>query len=121
MIEIAAKQQGVRVEYDLSDTPLKLTVDVIQIQQAILNLARNSIEAMENRSTKTLTIEANLTEQGKTYIRVADTGPGLPEGWIGGETTKESGMGVGLRIVKAITAAHDGVFENDKTNVSLIL
>ena len=91
-----------------------MLVDKVQIQQVLLNLMRNAIEAMEgNAKRRELMISAKATDADMAMISVGDTGPGIaPEvadrlfqPFI---TTKRHGMGVGLSICRTIIEAHGG-------------
>jgi signal transduction histidine kinase len=108
LIDLAAAEGKTTALMDLPEEPLPLHVDVLQIQQAILNLARNSIEAMEDVIVRKLTITAARNETGKPCITIKDTGPGISERPAVGESAKSAGMGVGLQVVDAIMNAHDG-------------
>lgn len=86
--------------------------DKIQVQQVILNLIRNAIEAMQAADKRELTV-TTAERDGMAEIAVADTGPGIaPE--IKAQlfqpfvTTKPNGMGVGLSISRGIIEAHGG-------------
>jgi len=83
------------------------------VQQVILNLMRNAIEAMEDSPRRELTLSTMPGEDGMVVIEVSDTGSGIaPE--IGAQlfqpfvTSKASGMGVGLSISRTIIEAHGG-------------
>jgi two-component system sensor kinase FixL len=88
-------------------------IDKVQIQQVILNLVRNALEAMRGMPEGRLVIEAAPGGPGFVTVSVVDTGPGLaPE--VASRlfqpftTTKEQGMGVGLSICQSIVETHDG-------------
>jgi two-component system, LuxR family, sensor kinase FixL len=92
--------------------PLVL-IDKIQIQQVIINLIRNSIEAMQSEAKRELRIMTSGAEGGGVRLDVRDSGPGLsPE--VASRlfhpfvTTKEKGMGIGLSICHSIVEAHGG-------------
>jgi two-component system, LuxR family, sensor kinase FixL len=109
---VGAKQSGVRVSLELDyDLPL-VVVDPVQIQQVVLNLVRNAIEAMEEVERRELTI-ATRVDGDEIEASVADTGSGIaPEladrlfqPFV---TTKKTGMGLGLSICREIVEAHHG-------------
>ncbi len=111
---VGAKEKGVRVSFRFDpDAPLVLA-DRIQIQQVLLNLIRNAIEAMQDVSRRELIVATRaLPDDGQVEISVEDTGPGLaPE--VAAQlfqpfvTTKKHGMGVGLSICRTIVESHGG-------------
>ena len=91
-------------------------VDPIQIEQVILNLVKNSMEAMHeaNSTTRELTIKTEINGDDYIQVTVSDTGPGLDEHsqhqiFEPFVTTKEgAGMGMGLSISRSIIEAHHG-------------
>ena len=109
---VGAKEQGVRVrtQYDLA-VDLVLA-DKVQVQQVLLNLMRNAIEAMAGSPRRDLSLSTAAAE-GMAVISVADTGPGI-DAEIEAQlfqpfvTTKPHGMGVGLSISRTIVQAHGG-------------
>ena len=110
-----AKRSQVSIELNLDRTLKKVPIQTIQIQQVILNLAQNAIEAMaevaENR--RHLTIATNTAGNNAITVTVADTGPGI-ERKVAEQlfhpfvTTKTRGMGLGLSISKGIIDLHRG-------------
>ncbi|WP_449411360.1 PAS domain S-box protein [Methylobacterium komagatae] len=111
---VGAKEKGIRVRFTLDpDAPLVLA-DRIQVQQVLLNLIRNAIEAMQDASNRELTVATRaLSDEGFVEVCVSDTGTGLaPE--VATQlfkpfvTTKASGMGVGLSICRTIVESHGG-------------
>ncbi len=111
---VGAKEKGVRVRFDLApDAPLVLA-DRIQVQQVLLNLIRNAIEAMQDMPLRELVVATRaVPAERAAEVSVRDTGTGIaPE--IAEQlfqpfvTTKPHGMGVGLSICRTIVEAHGG-------------
>ena len=110
---VGAKEQGVKTVFRFDTRTGPVLVEKVQIQQVLLNLIRNAIEAMNGCAQKELVVETALLDQGMVEVRVADTGSGLAEEVIPRlfqpfVTTKPTGMGVGLSISKRIIEAHGG-------------
>jgi len=110
---VGAKDTGVRVRFDFGPGTDFVLADKVQIQQVLLNLMRNAIEAMEGSPTRDLVIGTAKAANHMIEIRVTDTGSGIaPE--IAGQlfqpfvTTKRQGMGVGLSISRTIVESHGG-------------
>jgi two-component system sensor kinase FixL len=103
----------VRVHYRSSPEVDRAVVDKIQIQQVLVNLLRNAVEAMDESPRRELTVELALADPGQVCISVIDTGPGISaevaerlfQPFV---TTKTQGMGVGLSICRSIIEAHGG-------------
>jgi signal transduction histidine kinase len=108
--------KGLKIEIlpELSPTPLQVNADTIQIQQVVMNLARNGFDAISEHSTTNRKIVVSTGHDGKmAVVSVSDTGGGLsvdnPERVFDPFfSTKKGGMGMGLAIVRMIVAAHDG-------------
>jgi two-component system sensor kinase FixL len=108
-----AADDNVRLHIELSPDLPPILADRVQIQQVIINLLRNAVEAMQASATRDITITTRRTEPKTVEAAVADTGPGLPqevaarlfEPFV---STKEKGMGVGLSICRTIIEAHGG-------------
>ena len=110
---IGAKERGVKVQLQSAPQLPDVLIDKVQIQQVVVNLMRNAIEAMELSHRRELTISAAMNEDGTVVISIVDTGPGIaPE--VAARlfqpfvTTKAQGMGVGLSICRSIVEAHNG-------------
>jgi two-component system sensor kinase FixL len=110
---VGAKDQGVRVRFQLDPTVDLVMADKVQIQQVLHNLIRNAIESMEGCEKRELLVSTTPADDDMVAISVADTGAGIaPE--IASQlfqpfvTTKRHGMGVGLSISRTIVEAHGG-------------
>ncbi len=110
---VGAKDKGVRVSFDFAPRIDFVLADKVQIQQVLLNLMRNAIEAMEGCERRELLVSTAPKPDNMAEISVADTGAGIaPE--IGAQlfqpfvTSKAHGMGVGLSISRTIIEAHGG-------------
>jgi len=110
---VGAKATGVRVGFSFDPSLSYVLADKIQVQQVLLNLVRNAIEAVQEVERRELTIATTLRDDGMAEISLTDTGPGIaPE--IKDQlfqpfvTTKPNGMGVGLSICRTIIEAHGG-------------
>lgn len=93
--------------------------DPVQIQQVLLNLIRNALEAMEGSAVRRLRVWST-DEPDRQRIRVSDTGHGLSDEVAEGlfsafRTTKRDGLGVGLTICKTIIEAHGGAIGVEQT------
>jgi len=109
---VGAKERGIRVDLGVHAEVPPVAVDRVQIQQVLLNLMRNAVEAMESVSRRELTVSTELTE-GMVQVSIADTGPGVPEDvqarlFQPFVTTKNEGMGIGLSVCRTIVEAHAG-------------
>ena len=102
----------VQLRLQLDPAAATAVIDKVQIQQVLFNLLRNAIEAMANSPRAEITI-STAPHGDLVEIRVADTGPGLPEEvqaklFQPFVTTKQNGMGVGLSICRGIAQSHGG-------------
>jgi two-component system sensor kinase FixL len=110
---VGAKEQGIRVRFQIDAAHDLVLVDKVQIQQVMLNLIRNAMEAMEQSLRRELLIASRSPDGDLVEVSVADTGLGIaPE--ISAQlfqpfvTTKLYGMGVGLSISRSIVESHGG-------------
>jgi two-component system sensor kinase FixL len=110
---VGAKDQGVRVRFQFDPTANLVLADKVQIQQVLLNLLRNAVEAMESSQKRELVISTESIKDGMIAISVADTGSGIAPEMMAQlfqpfVTNKRHGMGVGLSISRTIIEAHGG-------------
>lgn len=123
LAEVDARKHGIPVHLQLAPDLPEVRVDPVQLQQVILNLIRNALEAMEEtpRARARVDVRTALEDNGQVSIRVVDAGPGLGEDALKRVfdpffTTKATGMGMGLSISHSIITAHGGtltVHNND--------
>jgi two-component system sensor kinase FixL len=113
IIAVMARDANVRVVYDLYKGDDVVIADRIQIQQLLVNLARNAIEAVTKYPNRQLNISTRLDAEDRLVTTVEDSGPGIDEGVAGRlfqplASTKPEGMGLGLSISSAIVENHKG-------------
>lgn len=110
---MGAREKGVEPAFDLDPYASPVLVDKVQIQQVLINLIRNAIEAMSESAVRKLTVSSRPDQPGFVRVIVADTGPGVaPE--IAAQlftafvSSKTEGMGLGLSICRTIVEANGG-------------
>lgn len=109
-----ASRRSTLIEYEFDDPVLEVLVDRYQIQQIIINLVTNAVDAMQDIDRQPLLrIRIRNSEGGHVLTEFIDNGPGLPNDcadkiFDAFVSTKENGMGIGLAISRSIVEAHDG-------------
>jgi two-component system sensor kinase FixL len=110
---IGASERGIKATFELAHGLPPAMIDRVQIQQVIINLVRNSVDALSEAGHGEITISTRQAAPEMVEIEVRDTGPGLDEGvaqrlFQPFVTTKPGGIGIGLSICRTIVEAHDG-------------
>ena len=116
------KDKGINIEIKVNPKNLHFVFDRKMIEQVIINLIKNSIEALENRLHKVIKIGANETNNSLEII-IKDTGIGMKneikeDVFIPFFTTKDNGSGIGLSLSKEIMQKHQGdIFFNSEYDI----
>ena len=110
---IGAAHLGTRVDVQLATELPPVLVNKVQIQQVLVNLFRNALEAMRRTEPRVLAVATECDDPGFVTVSVSDTGPGIAPEVLGRlfqpfTTTKQTGMGIGLKICQSIIEAHEG-------------
>lgn len=114
-LQIELRDYELDIELDLTESLPQVRADRILIEQVIINLIKNALEAMQemDKSKRHLTLQTKLCHDSGVEVLVHDTGPGLQEYEIEKifepfYTTKPEGMGMGLAIIRSIIDSHGG-------------
>ena len=110
---VGTREHGIDVQVRLDPRADEVVVDRVQIQQVLLNLVRNAVEALLDSPTKSLKISSSAEPPGCVTVSVEDTGSGIsedvaPQLFQPFVTSKQTGMGIGLSICRTIVEAHGG-------------
>ena len=107
------QEHGVELRTELDESLRALEGDRVQLQQVVLNLVMNAIEAMQSAAPRILSIRSCVSKQNFVHVAVEDTGTGIDPSnhnhiFNPMFTTKERGMGIGLSICRSIIESHNG-------------
>ena len=109
---VGSREHGIKSIFEFGPEEVFVMVDKVQIQQVLINLMRNAMEAMRDSDVKELLVSTHTVGE-RMRVEVADTGPGVSDEiaerlFQPFVTTKSGGMGVGLSISKRIIESHGG-------------
>lgn len=107
LLASAWAQAGGRVDLRVEPPSLALRTDAAQLEQVLINLAQNALQACAGQPAPQLSLEARLSRGGRLRLTVADNGPGVPPGletqiFTPFFSTREGGSGVGLAVVRQL-------------------
>lgn len=107
------KVRGVTLEVSVDPSGLELNADRDMVEQMLINMIQNAAQALDGSAERRIILSARLSKRGHIVIKVADTGPGIPEEiaakvFVPFYTTKREGTGVGLALTRQVMIAHGG-------------
>ncbi|RZS54618.1 ATP-binding protein [Sphaerotilus mobilis] len=117
LVRLAARRCHAQVVVDVAQPPPRVSCDRTMVEQVLLNLARNGLQAMEADVDagieRLLTLGAEMVDERWVAFRVEDSGPGIPEEvarqlFTPFFTTKAEGMGIGLSMCRTVVEQHGG-------------
>lgn len=107
------EKNGIRFQAQLSTAPVICQADVEMLEQVIINLLKNAIDAVRGQENPAITIVTQRTKDGRAVLKLADNGPGiekelLEQVFVPFYTTKAEGSGIGLSLSRQIMQLHKG-------------
>jgi two-component system nitrogen regulation sensor histidine kinase NtrY len=115
------EKKHIELEIILRDPTLAIEADLNLIEQVMINLMVNAVEAVKDRENPRLTLSAEIQSNNKTLVKVADNGLGMPPEllekiFIPFFSTRKSGSGIGLSLCKQIMLLHKGNIQVQSAN-----
>jgi signal transduction histidine kinase len=112
-LQVLLKRHDIALETQLDDQLPPVEGNRVQLQQVVLNLAMNAIEAMQTSEVRKMLVRSEERAGNRVCVRIEDTGTGIEPQMAGSifkplYTTKARGMGMGLSISRSIVVAHGG-------------
>lgn len=110
------KKNHIDLEIQVQPEQLKIHMDVVMIEQVLINLIKNAIEAVNQVENPKIKMLSHINLNGRPVIQIEDNGPGIPrENWdkifVPFYTTKSGGSGIGLTLSKQIMRKHQGAIQ----------
>jgi len=114
------KDKSIDCKMEVDPETLELTIDPVMIEQVLINVCKNALEAVSEVDNPVIRISAILDDHGKPMIRIADNGTGIKQEvldniFIPFFTTKKDGSGIGLSLSKQIMRMHNGTIKVSST------
>jgi signal transduction histidine kinase len=105
--------KGIDLDIVLKDPDVSVNADPNLIEQVLINLIVNAIDALKDRAGARIVLSAMASPQGKITLKVADNGPGIPPElidkiFIPFFSTRKTGSGIGLSLCKQVMMLHKG-------------
>jgi signal transduction histidine kinase len=112
-MEPTLEQKNIEMDIVMTDTELEVDIDISLIEQVLINLVVNAMEAVKDRESPRIVLSAGLSQRKKIYIKVGDNGVGISEDvmdsiFIPFFSTRKNGSGIGLSLCKEIMLLHKG-------------
>ncbi|MDZ7858849.1 two-component system sensor histidine kinase NtrB [Sphaerotilus sp.] len=121
LVRLTARRSNTRIEVDVPEPPPRVSCDRTMVEQVLLNLARNGIQAMEEDDTlplneRMLRLEVRQTSERWISFGLTDHGPGIPDAvarqlFTPFFSTKPEGMGIGLAMCRTVIEQHGGALD----------
>lgn len=113
LMQPTIETKNIELEIILKNTDLQISCDPNLLEQVLINLLLNAIEAVKENKTPKIQLSAQKTDNEKTIIKVADNGTGIPADiadkvFIPFFSTRKTGSGIGLSLCKQIILLHKG-------------
>jgi len=113
LVDTLAAENKLNLSISINPMNLEIIADADLIEHVLINLIKNSVQALAGSNSGIIKITAEINERGKAVIKITDNGPGISEDiidkiFIPFYSTKNEGSGIGLSISQSIIRAHNG-------------